>query len=1022
MNKRALLIYCAVFPVFLQALNPLVTYATTNNVCPEGGDWTQHISPVNGEVNYTSPSGKIVTEVCIKGGNPDGGGNGYLKYITEQNSGWYQVSYETNGNPANRQQVIKDCVKAEGLGTANAKAIHGDAAEYACAGISHASFKLANASAPVCSPDVNLVSNGSFESTVVVDPSNWQVFADDTANLAWDVQWYGGSPDFNSITRPNPKLELHKNVNGWTPQEGMQYAELDSDWFGSSNPLNGEPASVKIMQEITTIPGYNYELKYNFSPRPNTPNIDNVLNVKWDGTEIANHVATGLSSNNWLPFTHTLGATSLNTALEFADHGLPNSLGTFLDNVEVRCVGPIATPTPIPTNTPTPTPTLTPTPTIPQCVEGPTWAGEIQAASQGIRKNNTPVLVERSNPENVTGSPDGQFFSLGKNGVLIARFDYPVVNVAGKMDISIHEITNGRTTYPEELAKVEGSLDAQTWYLLGTASNKANTTGDPSGQGGIGVSLFDLETVNLPAANYIRITEVSNWDPLEATADGFDLDAIDATYGLCDQSQFTQTGDVMVCKYDAQQNPLSGWNVQLLGNKVETINVLPDDTLGNITPATSSSLVEDDYVLVSGGAYQYRNPGLLTDPAYSQRDAIADSGQSYYYGDYLPWVNVTQFTAPYDGALGIKVNDNATNWGYFSPEHKYALGYENYTGTFNFTSLDDNTSDNSGSMSVDIYKGYAGTTGENGCVTFTDVPYGTYVTDEILKLNWVNVTGKGQEVQVDGQSEVFTLVNESTGNVLGDDDTQEVMTTLTPTPSETPTPTNTPTPTDTPTPTPSTQFSTEQLADLSVEKTTVTGSFSAGDTITYTLKVQNKGTASSFDTVAWDTLPSGVSYVSSDPIGQYVPQEHKAYWMIGEIPAGQSWQAEVTITVNGNIDAGIIALQNSFEAWKQCETNLSSNPYLLTVIDPVQTGIVVCESDPTPSDNVATKTLNKASILGLATMRETIGSVLGASDELADAGRSISLSVAIGICLICLSIFINNKNSKRLKIAFSIRK
>lgn len=419
MNKRVLLVYSTVFSIFLQLFSPLVAYAATNNVCPQGGEWSDHIYPVNGEVNYTAPAGKVVTDVCVKGGSTNSG-NGYLETFNSQKPGWFSVSYETNGNPANSQQVTKNCVRAEGLGTANAKAVHGDADQNACAGISHASFRLASVPTPVCSPETNLLSNGSFEATAVVDHANWQVFDDNTANLAWDVQWFGGSPDFNSITRPDPKLELHRGVNGWTPQEGLQYAELDSDWFGSIDPLNGEPASVKIMQEIATNPGYKYELKYSFSPRPNTPNTDNVLNVKWAGSEIANHSTNGEAGTNWTGYTKTLEATSTTTNLEFIDYGTSNSLGTFIDNVDIRCIGPITTPTPIPTNTPIPTttptliPTSTPTPTNPQCVEGPTWAGEVQAASQGIRKNDAPVLVERSNPENVLGSPDGQFFSLGR--------------------------------------------------------------------------------------------------------------------------------------------------------------------------------------------------------------------------------------------------------------------------------------------------------------------------------------------------------------------------------------------------------------------------------------------------------------------------------------------------------------------------------------------------------------------------------------------------------------------------------
>ncbi|CAB4932684.1 unannotated protein [freshwater metagenome] len=53
-------------------------------------------------------------------------------------------------------------------------------------------------------------------------------------------------------------------------------------------------------------------------------------------------------------------------------------------------------------------------------------------------------------------------------------------------------------------------------------------------------------------------------------------------------------------------------------------------------------------------------------------------------------------------------------------------------------------------------------------------------------------------------------------------------------------------------------------ADLAVEKTADTGSVAVGGNVTYTLKVTNNGTSDSTGSVLSDTLPAGLTYVSSD--------------------------------------------------------------------------------------------------------------------------------------------------------------
>lgn len=188
---------------------------------------------------------------------------------------------------------------------------------------------------------VNLIQNGNFESPEVTDPAKWDIFEDGTAGLVWTIEWRGDIPaSWGGYDRPDPALkELHEGVNGWLPYEGDQYAELDTDWYGPGHPQNGEPASVRIYQDISTTPGRKYQLTFAFSPRPNTPAGDNILEVKWDGGTVATiGPIAGDGNTNWTLYTYEVAASSNSTRLEFIDKGNANSLGTFLDDVTlVEC-------------------------------------------------------------------------------------------------------------------------------------------------------------------------------------------------------------------------------------------------------------------------------------------------------------------------------------------------------------------------------------------------------------------------------------------------------------------------------------------------------------------------------------------------------------------------------------------------------------------------------------------------------------------------------------------------------------
>lgn len=182
-----------------------------------------------------------------------------------------------------------------------------------------------------CIPGVELVMNGGFETPVVTNDEDWDIFDNGEIGLEWSVGWRSDEG------QPEPaKLELQKV---WTPYEGDQYAELDTDWNGPGRD-ESEPSSVRISQYIPTIPGENYTVRFAFSPRPGTDGFDNRLKLNWDHDDQIVFLSADGSTNDdtvWTPYEYTFIADSLITNLAFIDVGDQNSLGTFLDDVSVKC-------------------------------------------------------------------------------------------------------------------------------------------------------------------------------------------------------------------------------------------------------------------------------------------------------------------------------------------------------------------------------------------------------------------------------------------------------------------------------------------------------------------------------------------------------------------------------------------------------------------------------------------------------------------------------------------------------------
>jgi len=160
-----------------------------------------------------------------------------------------------------------------------------------------------------------------------------------------------------------------------------------------------------------------------------------------------------------------------------------------------------------------------------------TYADEVVFDDQGLRKNGTPVTADRSNTSYALGSPQSlgtpydnpvtpnSFFALGfplqgNTAEIILSFnDNFVVDGPGN-DLKLWEVTGG-TSYPDERVDVYvGDAVGGPWTLVGD-----DVTRDAE---------IDLAASLIDQARYVRIVDASNLALFEATADGYDLDAVQA--------------------------------------------------------------------------------------------------------------------------------------------------------------------------------------------------------------------------------------------------------------------------------------------------------------------------------------------------------------------------------------------------------------------------------------------------------------------------------------------------------------
>ncbi|MBN2404640.1 MAG: hypothetical protein JXE06_03580 [Coriobacteriia bacterium] len=324
--------------------------------------------------------------------------------------------------------------------------------------------------------------------------------------------------------------------------------------------------------------------------------------------------------------------------------------------------------------------------------EAPYAGTSIESVAQGLCKDGSMVAAERSVPEAVltwdTDKLPTDFFSLGFGGEIVIGFDCCIANGDG-CDIRVVEDTWG--VYPPETAEVFASMDGVNWTPLGEANNLTRD------------AMYDWQTVSefdlgiLPSAKYIKVVDTTDPAPLPANADGYDLNTVVALHNcvtckmLCESAWVTWAGF-------AGKNWAGYATYTLQPCLVDTVLVYPTGDNPYMADEWWSNITLDsgrDYRLVASGTYRFANWGEygIADAQFNYRDA------AHAPGGIAGWYEQAS------ARLQIWMDGAAVDWQppTYNPEHIYTLEVAGADSPVAFTISDDQYSDNSGYLTVDIY-------------------------------------------------------------------------------------------------------------------------------------------------------------------------------------------------------------------------------------------------------------------------------------------------------------------------------
>ena len=156
----------------------------------------------------------------------------------------------------------------------------------------------------------NLIINGSFEEPDIT-----------TGTFGIFMNISGWNTTFG------PGIEIQDNVAG-SPFSGNQHVELDS------NTNSG------MSQIISTNSGQSYYLQFAYSPRPGVSAESNTIEVLFNGTLLTTLAQSGINllDTSWTVFNFDVIALGTSSTLEFRAAGTGESLGGYLDDVQLSQV------------------------------------------------------------------------------------------------------------------------------------------------------------------------------------------------------------------------------------------------------------------------------------------------------------------------------------------------------------------------------------------------------------------------------------------------------------------------------------------------------------------------------------------------------------------------------------------------------------------------------------------------------------------------------------------------------------
>lgn len=370
------------------------------------------------------------------------------------------------------------------------------------------------------------------------------------------------------------------------------------------------------------------------------------------------------------------------------------------------------------------------------------WFGTKWDNQDGMKDNEGDLHLDVFECEEVTGSIQGR--------------KYYDVNVNGDFD----QFEKDEPGNPNRLNGWTINLYDDSWNLVDSMETGANNT--PAGNVGKGQYRF----VGLSAGTYRVCEELQDgWIQTEPSS-GYIREGSYCHEVTLAQGQDINTiqfgnyegADVRICKIDQDENPLAGWEVVLVGQRVDGPKLID---VTNSSGTDSDFLPAGKYLIKVSGTYRFGDWGEygIADAEWAYRNDI-------YTDNPLPAHGWTQGENTYLSAYGLdaQVENNPVNWGTFDSGHTYTYVYDHSGGSINIHIYDNYYGDNvnNGNFQFEIYEideELYGTTEDDGCVELENVPYGEYILDEFLPEGWIDLESKGEEVVVDDEDEEFTLVN-----------------------------------------------------------------------------------------------------------------------------------------------------------------------------------------------------------------------------------------------------------------------